>query len=226
MKKIIIFIFAILVNTGSNSQEQYSDNRDTTIVFEASEPLISYQSSEIRKSWGVDIILSNDGFGLGTFYGFHLSDQLITKIHFSILQSKDDREIELYNPFTGELFVPNKVNRFLVMPLFVAAEYRLFQEEIMDNFRPYISAAVGPAMIFSSPYKKEFFSSLKDGKAHYTIGGYIGGGAFFGEDYSRLFGVNARYYFVQYPAGIESLVNVKKKDFGGFSISMSIGLGW
>lgn len=227
MKQIFfIIIFTLFILTGSEAQVQSNNVTDTSIVFQPSQPLISAESDEIKKIWGVDIIMSSDGFGLGTFYGFHFSDQLIGKINFSISESKDEREFEIYNPYTGDIFVPNKINRFLVMPLFFAAEYRLFKDEIMDNFRPYISAAAGPALIFSSPYNKEFFSSLKYGKAHYTLGGYIGAGAFFGSDLLRVFGLNVRYYFIQYPTGIESMLNVKKKDFGEFSLSASIGMGW
>jgi hypothetical protein len=63
-------------------------------------------------------------------------------------------------------------------------------------------------------------------KQYYTGGGYIGLGAFFGSEKSNIMGVNIRYYFIPYGGGIESLLNVNKKEFGGFSVSLSFGKGW
>ncbi len=184
------------------------------------------QSYLIKNSWGMDLIISTNGFGLGSFYGYHFSDEFTGKVNLSIAESKDEREMEVYNPLIGTLFTPNKVNRFLVFPLLFGAEYRLFKDEIVDNFRPYVSAMAGPTLILSTPYEIEFFESLKYGRSHYTVGGYIGLGAFFGSEQKNILGVNIRYYFIPYNSGIESLQFVKKKDFGGFSISISFGTGW
>lgn len=203
-----------------------ANRRDTTIIFKPIKPLLTEQKVIFKNSYGMDIMIASDGFGLGVFYGYHFTDALTGKINFSISEAKDEGEIELYNPFTGELFVPNKVNRFLVFPLLFAVEYRLFKDQIMDNFRPYLSASIGPSLIFSTPYEIEFFNSLKYGKAHYTLGGYIGAGAYFGSEKNRILGVNVRYYIIHYPNGIESVQSVKKKDFGKFSISLSLGAGW
>ncbi len=184
------------------------------------------QSYLVKNSWGMDLIISTNGFGLGNFYGYNFSDEFTGKVNFSIAESKDEREMEVYNPDTGALFTPNKVNRFIVFPLLFGAEYRLFKDEIVDNFRPYVSAMAGPTLIFSTPYEIEFFESLKYGRSHYTVGGYVGFGAFFGSEQKNILGVNIRYYFIPYQSGIESLQFVKKKDFGGFSISLSFGTGW
>ena len=63
------------------------------------------------------------------------------------------------------------------------------------------------------------------------MGGFIGFGANFGSDKSSLFGVNFRYYFTYlYSNGIPSFVDPttlaivsRKKDFGGFFITLNIG---
>lgn len=200
---------------------------DSTILFQPTKPLITeHQVNILRNVSGFDLIISTNGFGLGFFYGYNFTDNLTGKVNFSISEAKDEKEVEVYNPWTGELIVPFKVNRFLVFPLFFAVEYRLFKDEIMDNFKPYISAAAGPTLIYSTPYDIEFFSSLKHGKAYYTAGGYFGAGAYFGSETKSILGVNVRYYFIPYNKGIESLMFVKKKEFGGFSISLSFGTAW
>jgi hypothetical protein len=178
---------------------------------------------ERRNALGLDLLVSNSGFGLGAFYRRQYTDDLYWFGTFSLSEVKDDREIEQYDYFTGETYVPGKVNRFLLLPLIFGVQNRLFREDIVDNFRPYITAALGPTLVYSAPYDREFFNSLGHGQAHYTIGGYVGFGAFFGLEPSNLIGVSFRYYFVPVKNQIESLEGVYLKQFGGFFITVNIG---
>jgi hypothetical protein len=178
---------------------------------------------ERRNALGLDLLVSNSGFGLGAFYRRQYTDDLYGFGTFSISEAKDDREVEQYDYFTGQTFVPGKVNRFLLLPLIFGVQNRLFREDIADNFRPYITAALGPTLVYSAPYDREFFNSLGHGQAHYTVGGYVGFGAFFGLEPSNLIGVSFRYYFVPVKNQIESLEGIYMKQFGGFFITINIG---
>jgi hypothetical protein len=178
---------------------------------------------ERRNALGLDLLVSNSGFGLGAFYRRQYTDDLYGFGAFSISEVKDDREVEQYDLFTGETFVPGKVNRFLLLPLIFGVQNRLFREDISDNFRPYVTAALGPTLVYSAPYDREFFNSLGHGQAHYTVGGYVGFGAFFGLDPGNLIGVSFRYYFVPLKNQIESLEGIYMKQFGGFFITINIG---
>ena len=194
------------------------------------EPAISRQDDEslyYHNAWGGDILISNNGFGLGAFYRHEYTDDIAGYMDFSISESKDNREIDTYDYYTGETYVQGKINRFLVLPLYAGIQYRLFSDEIMDNFRPYVNAAVGPTMIYVFPYNQDYFSALWKGQPHYTVGGYIGLGAYFGSMRSSLFGLNIRYYLVRDGSGLPSMqygTDVSNKsDFGGFVISFNIG---
>ena len=178
---------------------------------------------ERTNSWGVDLMVSTNGFGLGTFYRHEYSDELSGFLDFSISEAKDDDEVDYIDPYTGISFSPGKVNRFLVLPLFIGLEKRLFKDDILDNFRPYINAAAGPSMIYVFPYNQEYFSALGKGRPKYTFGGYVGIGAFFGSERSNLLGLNLRYYYLPYFSGLESLQNVSKRQFGGFFITLNFG---
>lgn len=202
---------------------------DTNIVFES--PNRNYQSvsktSPLIDAWGLDILVSNNGFGLGGFYRHQYTNEFSGTITLAISDAKDDNEVEYVN-YYGQTIVPGKINRFLLVPLDVGVQYRLFAEEILDNFRPYVSAAIGPTLVFASPYNREFFNSLGYGQAHYTLGGFVGFGAFFGSDKESLSGINIRYYFVPFAKGIDSMVNLeggieRKKEFGGFFITLNFG---
>ena len=82
------------------------------------------------------------------------------------------------------------------------------------------------------PEQVEFFKSLGKGQPHYTVGGFVGFGANFGTERSNIFGVNFRYYFTYMLGdGLPSLFNIRtgevsatKKNFGGFVISLNIGM--
>ena len=199
-------------------------HHDSTLVFGQVLPSPSTLSEgTLYNSLGVDIMVSTNGFGLGTFYRHEYSDELAAFVYLSISESKDDDEKEFVNTYTGQTFVPGKVNRFLMFPLFVGLQKRMFKDDILDNFRPYITAAAGPTMIYVFPYDEEYFSALGRGKPHYTVGGYFGIGAHFGSERSSILGLNLRYFYIPYPGGIESMQGVNKTQFGGFYISLSYG---
>ena len=171
------------------------------------------------------MLISNGGFGLGTFYRHEYSEDLSGFIDFAVSEAKDDDEKDFVD-FFGRVITPGKVNRFLIIPLYIGLQQRLFGDDIVDNFRPYISAAAGPTMIYVFPYNEEYFSAIGNGSPRYTAGGYIGLGAFFGTERSSLLGLNLRYYFVPYPGGVESLQGISKKQFGGFFITLNFGSAW
>src|SRR3989304_2053044 len=134
---------------------------DTDIVFESPNKNFAPASktSSLLDAWGLDILISNNGFGLGGFYRRQYTNELFGTVTFAISDAKDDNEIE-YVTYYGQTIVPGKINRFLLIPLDVGVQYRLFADDIHDNFRPYINAAIGPTLVFASPYEREFFNSL------------------------------------------------------------------
>ena len=197
--------------------------------------------------WGLDVLISNDGFGLGTFYRRLFTPDLSGFISLSVSESKDEREVEQYDPYYQTTYVPGKLNRFMVIPLMIGVQYRLFREDIVSTFRPYVNAGAGPAMIYQMPFvdfvdgplgvqpeQVDFFKSIGRGHPNYTFSTFIGAGANFGTDGSNVFGVNFRYYFTNlYSGGLPSLYNLNtygvagtKSDFGGFFITINVGMGY
>ena len=219
-------VLLVLLSTASVMKAQVSPGQRTQAtpaLFRADSITLPEQR---RNALGLDILVSNSGFGLGVFYRRQYTDDLYGFGTFSISEAKDDREVERFDIF-GRPFVQGKVNRFLLLPLIFGVQYRLFREDIADNFRPYLTAALGPTLVYSAPDSLEFFNSLGHGQAHYTVGGYVGFGAFFGLEKSNLVGLNFRYYFVPLRKGIKSLQigteEIHKKEFGGFFITLNVG---
>lgn len=175
-------------------------------------------------SWGADIMFGEGGFGFGGFFRKNFSLNLSGFIDFSVSETKDDREIEYYDPYWGTTFTPFKVNRAFLLPINLGVQYRLFSEYLTDNLRPYISIGAGPTFVVTTPYEEEFFTAFKWAKMHYGLGGYIGFGGYFGESKKNLIGINVRYYYTQlFGNGIENLIYQYRKSFGQFYISLSLG---
>lgn len=236
----------------SHNDDSFLKNTNYIFQFDTSSksvplPDAEAEPSKYRNVWGMDILISDGGFGLGTFYRREFSQDVFGFVSFSISESKDERDVEFFDPFTGRSFTPQKLNRFLVMPLMFGVQHRLFKDEIMDTFRPYVNAALGPTLIFVTPnveitrlssglsFKQvEFFESLGKGQAHYTLGSFIGFGANFGSNKANVLGVNFRYYFTYlFGDGLPSRFNdtngevaATKKSFGGFFITFNIGMGY
>ncbi len=176
-----------------------------------------------KHALGVDVIFNESGFGLGGFYRMRFSDVLTGFTDFSISEAKDPREVT-YIDYWGQTYTAGKVNRAFVLPLFVGMQYRLFENAIYDNLRPYVNFAFGPAMVAADPYDKEFFNAIGYAHAYYTIGGYIGFGANFGLDRNNLIGINLRYYYIHlYGQGVELLIGRHEKDMGGFYLTLNLG---
>jgi len=214
---------------------------DTTIIFQPSSPEIVQKSiyAPQLNAWGFDLMLSNNGFGAGLFYRREFDDEWSGFINFAISDVKDEAEFDRYDAY-GNTIVPGKKNRLILFPLMAGLQYRIFKDDIVDNFRPYISAGLGPSMVFVAPYATrevvyfgstrvtvdqpiEFFSSLKYGQARYTLGAFVGLGAYFGLEKGSLSGINLRYYFVRFPDGIEVMEGGYIRNVGGFYITLNFG---
>jgi len=231
-KRLYGKIFAVIVLCSiaslTSAQDLSKQSHDSTIVFGTIQaPQGQTVINTMKNSWGVNLLVSTGGFGMGTFYRHEYSDDFAGFIDFSICEASDDNEKNYIDPYTGQTYTPGEVNRFLVLPVFVGIEQRLFADDILDNFRPYVTAAAGPTMIYVFPYNQEYFSALGNGQAKYTAGGYIGFGAYFGSERTNVLGMNIRYYYIPYPGGLQSLSYVPSKtQFGGFFISLSFGTAW
>lgn len=176
------------------------------------------------RSYGIDIMFSEGGFGLGTFYRYNLSQTLTVFSDISFSEAKDPNEVQ-YVDYYGNTYTPGKVNRVFLVPLNFGVQQRLFENSIMDNLRPYINIGIGPSMVVTTPYSMEYFSSFSKAHALYTLGGYVGIGANFGLDRTSLVGINIRYYEIKFfGKGVESLANQYQTSLGGIFLTINLGI--
>lgn len=180
---------------------------------------------------GIDVMVGTDGFGLGFFYNRLFADVWTVTANLSLSQVRDSRLREYYD-YYGNSYAYNRVNRILRIPLMLGLQYRLFKDDIVDNFRPFINGGAGPVMLYVHPARNsdnsdmEYFTSLGKGYTKFTYGGYVGAGAQFGFDRSSLVGLNVRYYIIPVPAGIPSVDQGNLPDANGFYITLNAGFAF
>ena len=175
-------------------------------------------------SWGIDIMFSEGGLGLGTFLRKSFSTTFTGFVDFSFSESKDEREVEYIDIF-GNTFTLGKKNRVFLLPLYAGVQYRLFERELTDNFRPYLNAGIGPTLVMTTPYELEFFNAFGKAQVKFAAGGYAGLGANIGLSKTNLVGINIRYYYIKIiDGGVENLNNNKKDSFGSVYLTINLGL--
>lgn len=237
-KKYIVLIHFIILALGnihvipsiakdSATENNYSMQFDTSIVFKSPRPLITQDFNQPAKTkyWGLNLVLSNNGFGIGAFY--ELSIMSNTSIFASLYLSgaRNTDEIEYYNPWTGELFIPGKVNRLYMFPLSFGLSQSFLTDILGTNFTPYFNIGLGPTFILSTPYEKEFFTSLGYSQFYVRFGIFIGTGVNIPVTNKSYIGVSARQYWIPFGGkGLESIKDKPIKDFGGFFLGLNFGI--
>jgi hypothetical protein len=170
-----------------------------------------------------DLHFSEGGLGIGLTYNKEITPTTSLFADLMFAESKDAQEFEYYD-YWGNVYVVGKKNRVFILPLNLGVKYRLFKDDIMDNFRPFIQLAAGPTMVVTTPYKYEFFTSFKYAHARYTLGGSIGLGAHFGYDRKNPLGFTIKYQFVHFfKDGIENLEGFTRKDLNGIFLTINFG---
>jgi hypothetical protein len=108
-------------------------------------------SLRVQQALGLQVVLTNSGFGLGGYVSRGLPRDLRISFEASIGAAKDEREVAFFDRF-GRRDVPNKANYLLEIPFQIGMEKRLFRSRIEDNFRPFILATGGPLLGWAYPY--------------------------------------------------------------------------
>jgi len=165
-----------------------------------------------NRAWGLQVVLNNSGFGLGTYFSNELSQDVRFSFETSLGAAKDEREVAFFDRF-GRRDVPNKSNYLLEIPLHIGLERRFFPAQIEDNFRPFLLMKAGPLLGWAYPYfeDKNDNGKLDDNEPSFdVISGLTRGhiepgvsvglfiGAHFGEPQSTSQGVRIGYQLSYY----------------------------
>ncbi|MDX1546436.1 MAG: hypothetical protein R3247_05580 [Rhodothermales bacterium] len=190
---------------------------------------------------GAEILLTNNGFGLGGYFSIGLGEVTSLFVEASLGAGKDEQELKFFRGF-GDGFVPNKRNYLLMLPVHFGIQQRLFREQIEDNFRPYFHLTGGPAVGWVYPYfddrnandvfdedidrRYDVLTAFPKGRARFGFGATVALGAYFGTSPRTSQGVRFGYTFTYFPDGIQLLepdVKPPQQRFGSPVISITFG---
>lgn len=160
---------------------------------------------DVEQGGAFRIFITSYGFGMGGFYRYQFDETFAYQLELELSPGKDEREFEEYD-YYGFSYTRNKINSLLLIPLTNAVTYRLFKNDIVENFRPFLTAGVGPLFGYTYPYKGDSFSGIGDGSWKVGFTGFVGFGADFGMNFTSLQGVNFKYTVNYLPGGVPLLV--------------------
>jgi hypothetical protein len=197
---------------------------DSVFVFEPSRPLITTEP-ELPATWGLVLTFSGSGFGGGLFYQKAISSVVAWSAELTVSGARNSEEFEVYDPYTGEVYVPGKVNRLFVLPLSVSLSYFLFTESLEETFSPLVLAGITPTLIVATPYSEEFFRAFRQARLFVRLGAHIGIGARIRYGSQSFLGVGLQYSTIPFGgAGLESIRGRPIRDFGGVTLALRLPL--
>lgn len=192
-------------------------------------------------SMGLEILVTNSGFGLGAYYNRALNGSLSFMVEASLGAGKDERELKFFR--FGTSYIPNKANYLVMLPVQVGLVQRLFKNNIEDNFRPFLQLTGGPTLGWEYPYFRDnngngtYDSDLGErtydpiggifrGELRPGVGATIAFGAHFGISKRMTNGVRMGYTFTYFFEGVQLLEPVFQEAqhfFGTPTISLIFG---
>lgn len=195
---------------------------DSLITFESPRPLIDTMIAmdKYKSAIGGHLIFSTNGFGFGGLYEYKLEKDLTLLVDLFLGGARNTDEFEVFDQNTGQTFVQYKLNRLFNFPLTIGLSKYLFQDVLVDNFKPFINGGIGFSTLLSNPYASypngdpnaqvniDFFSALKFTDAYIRPAGFIGVGADFGFNKKNLSRLQIRYYYIPFLGGNQ------KDEFG------------
>ena len=161
---------------------------------------------------------------------------------FEIISVKGKNELsgQIYNPFTRryERFKVGDEN-LLLMPLMFGYRKNLWHDQIANNFQPYIQLSGGPVLAFDlkeeDPFATEvqenvgFIEQFSKGKAYYTVGASLSGGAVIETGKNSFVNINVNYslfdygYYRHRGSGLSFGDLDRRIAFGGLAFRVELG---
>lgn len=203
---------------------------DSVYVFESPTPLSGPTRELIadRTSFLIRLMISGNGYGLGFGYAYELSSSWGMFADFAFSGARNTSELELQDPFTLIVYVPNKVNRLFIAPLCLGMRYEIPKEYVAENIAPYFSFGAGAAAVIRAPYDpftSDIFSSFGSSTSYVRPSGFLGAGIMIENSEKSYVTLDARYYLIPFGGeGLESIRGRPMKDFNGLFISLAIGI--
>ena len=188
-------------------------------------------AGERKNERGFGATLTDKGFGLRLSYNRSKSPSSMFTSDFEIIN------VNGKNEFTGGgydrfgRYVQFKVGdeNLILMPLMFGYRKNMWHDQIANNFQPYIQLSAGPVLAFN--LKEEnldiplefrenvgFIEQFSKGKAFYTIGAFLSGGAVIETGKNRFINISVNYSLIDFGRDLDH-----RRALGGLAFRVEFG---
>ena len=191
-------------------------------------------AQERKGEKGFSVTLTNKGFGIGLSYNRNNGPASMFTSNFEIINVNGQNEFtytDPFDPYRRSIKIGDE--NLLLMPLMFGYRKNMWHDQIANNFQPYIQLSSGPVLAFDmkeeeldpeNPFaintqeKVGFIEQFSKGKAYYTIGVSISGGAVIETSKHRFINISVNYSLIDYGRNLD-----KRRAFGGLAFRVEFG---
>lgn len=220
--KIIKSLLLVLLFIASFATHSIAQSIDEPIVTDLVKPRNLYDEG-FRTGIGFNAFLNDNGFGIGGTIRKGLQPYTEAFVTLRIAGLRDPSE-QIFVGFFGQRTIPNKFRRAIVFPALFGVKRRIFPEKVSDNFRAFISGAIGPSLVLTYPYFNDannngfrdifvdnterindVFTGFSESELDVGLNGEFTVGIDFGENFARITSFQVGYLFYYFPDGLQLL---------------------
>jgi|GEM_PF-1450361 len=173
---------------------------------------------DTKRQVGLGFAMTETGTSFGLFIGWPLIPDYHFGFAFDAFLLRDSKELEFYDPYYGIPYSINKQNNVYLFDLMMSVKRRFFRVDISDDFRPFLSFAVGPVYGMNYPEANTNYSGYKKkNEFGWTFSGCVGAGIDFGVKSNRLISLRGQYRIIPFTEKIG-----ERSDHSMFEIRIEV----
>ena len=191
-------------------------------------------AQERKGEKGFSVTLTNKGFGIGLSYNRNNSPASMFTSDFEIINVNGQNEFtytDPFDPYRRSIKIGDE--NLLLMPLMFGYRKNMWHDQIANNFQPYIQLSSGPVLAFDMKEEEldpenplaintqetvGFIEQFSKGKAYYTIGVSISGGAVIETSKHRFINISVNYSLIDFGRNLD-----ERRAFGGLAFKVEFG---
>ena len=182
MNKVVLMILVVITTTFLNAQD---------------------------KMQNINFLFANNGYGFGYEYEAFRKSNVSIGVDLRFYDIRND-EFPVYNPYYNQFTVAGEKD-ILLFPIFFKTSYYLFDSQIANSFRPYLTFSVGPFIAVDGDETISSFSKKwRSTESQTNLGASLGFGVNFSQSSGNTLSLGLGYDYLNVEKPIHS-----KEDFGG-----------
>ncbi len=229
--------------TPADTSADYRKDGGSKVYDDAEDEEMAFYGGAFKPRSGIAGVfgLTTNSFVISFNFVRQYTPDLIGILSIGVTTGRDPAEVDKPDQWTGQIFTRGpdnfpKRSGLVMLTTSVGLQQRLFRRDIVNSFRPFLEAGLGPTVGYihvisrlpeglpDLPQNYDISGSIFDPQGvTFGVNGYIGAGTYFGNNFLELRGISVRYIVNYLPAGVELLRNSRTYLFHVISINLIFG---